>query len=130
MAESDALLDDPLSKREIQAFYGAAAPVYDGATVEFEAKAKGVALDAMARKPGETYLEVAVGTGNSVVQQVQQTGPEGIVGIDLTPGMLSLTRERLAAARALGPWVLGHRWQLREDLQAGWERVVSRRRRA
>ncbi len=39
-------------------------------------------------------------------------------------------RERLAAARALGPWVLGHRWQLREDLQAGWERVVSRRRRA
>ena len=100
MAESDALLDDPLSKREIQAFYGAAAPVYDGATVEFEAKAKGVALDAMARKPGETYLEVAVGTGNSVVQQVQQTGPEGIVGIDLTPGMLSLTRERLAAAGA------------------------------
>ncbi|MBI5949422.1 MAG: methyltransferase domain-containing protein [Chloroflexi bacterium] len=100
MADTDRLLDVPLGKRQIQAFYGAAAPVYDAATVEFEARAKALALDAMHRKPGERYLEVAVGTGMSIVEQVKRTGPAGIVGIDLTPGMLSLTRERLNAAGA------------------------------
>jgi len=98
MPDSGGLLDVPLSKRDIQAFYGSAAPAYDGATAQFEARAKALALDAMARKPGETYLEVAVGTGMSIVEQTRRTGPAGIVGIDLTPGMISLTRERLDAA--------------------------------
>ncbi len=100
MVDTDGLLDVPLSRRDIQAFYGNAAPAYDGATAQYEARAKALALDAMARKPGETYLEVAVGTGMSIVEQTRRTGPEGIVGIDLTPGMISLTRERLDAAGA------------------------------
>ncbi len=95
MAGTDRLLDVPLSKRDIQAFYGNAAPAYDGATAQYEARAKALALDAMSRLPGEAYLEVAVGTGISIVEQTRRTGPPGIVGVDLTPGMVSLTRERL-----------------------------------
>lgn len=98
MVDQHGLLDVPLSKRDIQAFYGAAAPAYDGATAQYEARAKAAALDAMARAPGESYLEVAVGTGMSIVEQVRGTGSAGIVGIDLTPGMISLARERLDAA--------------------------------
>ncbi len=100
MVDQEGLLEVPLGKRDIQAFYGAAAPAYDGATVEFEARAKALALDAMNRRPGETYLEVAVGTGISIVEQVKRTGAAGVVGIDLTPGMLSMARERLDALGA------------------------------
>ena len=36
-------------------------------------------------------------------------------------------RERLAAAKVLGPWILDHHWHLREDLRAGLRHFVTRR---
>jgi len=98
MPDQEGMLEVVVGKRDIQAFYGSVAPVYDGATVQYEARAKALALEAMARQPGEAYLEVAVGTGISIVEQVKRTGAAGIVGIDLTPGMVALTRQRLDEA--------------------------------
>jgi demethylmenaquinone methyltransferase/2-methoxy-6-polyprenyl-1,4-benzoquinol methylase len=92
------LLDVPLKPRDIQAFYGAASRAYDDATAQYEARAKALAMEAVDRREGETYLEVAVGTGLSIVEQVRRTGPAGVVGVDLTPEMLALARERLAGA--------------------------------
>ncbi len=43
--------------------------------------------------------------------------------VKLTP------RERFAAASILGPWVLANRWQLREDVEEGWQNWLSRRKR-
>jgi demethylmenaquinone methyltransferase/2-methoxy-6-polyprenyl-1,4-benzoquinol methylase len=100
MPEPRAILDVPLSRNEIRGFYGAASRQYDDMTARYEAKPKAAALQRMARHPGERYLEVAVGTGVSIVEQVSQTGAEGVVGIDLTRPMVALTRERLAAAGA------------------------------
>lgn len=100
MGNTEELLDVPVDRRQIQAFYGAAAPAYDEQTAASEARPKALALEKMARKPGERYLEVAVGTGLSAVEQVSRSGAGGFVGIDMTPGMLALTRKRLREAGA------------------------------
>lgn len=96
MSEKQTLLDVPLTRRQIQEFYSNAAPAYDEMTARYEAEPKRLALQRLARTPGEKHLEVAVGTGMSIAELTSQTGPEGVVGIDLSPAMLSLTRRRLA----------------------------------
>lgn len=113
MTADKEMLDVPVTPETLQGFYGNVARVYDGATAKFEASAKAIALDAISRQPGETYLEVAVGTGMSIVEQVRRTGPKGIIGMDLTAGMLTLARERLDAEGAASvPLVRGDARQL------------------
>jgi ubiquinone/menaquinone biosynthesis C-methylase UbiE len=100
MSKKQALLDVPLTRRQIEEFYSNAAPAYDEMTARYEAKPKRLALQRLARKPGEKHLEVAVGTGMSLAELTSQTGPGGVVGIDLSPAMLNLARRRLAEAGA------------------------------
>ncbi len=96
MSESRKPLDVPVTREQIQQFYSQAAPVYDGQTAQYEAQPKAVAIRRLARKPGERLLEVAVGTGGGVLEIARTSGPNGAVGVDLAPGMLALTRSRLA----------------------------------
>jgi ubiquinone/menaquinone biosynthesis C-methylase UbiE len=100
MSEKQSLLDVPLTRRQIEEFYSNAAPAYDEMTARYEEKPKRLALERLDRKPGEKHLEVAVGTGTSIAELTSQTGTEGVVGIDLSPAMLRLTRRRLAEAGA------------------------------
>jgi len=100
MAGSTTPFDVPLSKREIQGFYGQAAPVYDEHSAQHEDIPKAMALDAIARRPGEDYLEVAVGTGASLLKQIELSGPDNVVGVDMTPEMLSTARGKLGEAGA------------------------------
>ncbi|HSD11268.1 MAG TPA: methyltransferase domain-containing protein [Candidatus Binatia bacterium] len=100
MSATQTLLDVPLTLRQIQEFYSNAAPAYDEMTARYEAKPKRLALQRLARTPGEKHLEVAVGTGTSLAELTTQTGPEGVVGIDLSRAMLNLTRRRLAEVGA------------------------------
>ena len=46
---------------------------------------------------GDQILEVAVGSGNAFLEMAIQKGSsKGVTGIDLTPGMIQVTRKRMA----------------------------------
>ncbi len=98
MSEGQRRLDVPVARDQIQRFYSGAAPAYDSQTAQFEAEPKALAISKLSRQKGEKLLEVAVGTGAGVLEVARTSGPDGIVGIDLAPGMLNVTRKRLAEA--------------------------------
>ena len=89
------MLDVPVSQARIQRFYSDAAPVYDDFTDEHEAAAKARAIALLARRQGERYLEVATGTGKTFAQVIAESGAEGVVGVDMAPGMIAVARTRL-----------------------------------
>lgn len=50
-------------------------------------------------KPGGSVLEVGCGTGTLTLQAKRTTGPSGrVVGIDIIPGMVDLSRQKAAKA--------------------------------
>lgn len=82
----------------IQAFYGRWARLYD-----LLARAPGIqswrqqAVDVLDLRPGETVAEMGVGTGANLPFLRAAVGGSGrVVGLDLTEGMLSVARRRVA----------------------------------
>jgi ubiquinone/menaquinone biosynthesis C-methylase UbiE len=89
-----------------QQFYARWARLYD-----LLARAPGVrswrahAADALSLEAGDTVVEMGCGTGANFPHLRGRVGPEGrVVGVDLTPGMLGVARDRV--------------------VQAGWENVA------
>ncbi|MEF8887975.1 MAG: methyltransferase domain-containing protein [Haloarculaceae archaeon] len=83
-----------------QQFYARWARLYD-----LLARAPGVrswrtrATDALALGAGDTVVEMGCGTGANFPYLRERVGPGGrVVGIDLTPGMLGVARDRVARA--------------------------------
>jgi ubiquinone/menaquinone biosynthesis C-methylase UbiE len=65
-------------------FYRALSPLF---LINPLARRRGVA--ALGLRPGDTVLEVAVGTGRNLPYLVDAVGPTGkVIGVDLSPGML------------------------------------------
>lgn len=63
----------------------------------WERRAQRLTLDALSVGAGESVLEVGFGTGYVMARLAQATGRDGAaVGIDLAPGMIRVTRSRLA----------------------------------
>lgn len=91
-------LDVPVSVPSIQRFYSGAAPQYEQFTDQYEAAAKARGVELLDRQPGERYLEVAVGGGGVFTSIIESSGIEGVVGVDLSAGMLAVTAERLRGA--------------------------------
>ena len=59
-------------------------------------------------KPGDCVLEVGCGTGTLTLAAKQQAGPSGkVYGIDIIPGMIELSRQKAAQARADVTFQLG-----------------------
>lgn len=59
---------------------------------------RAAAVDALALEPGDTVLEMGVGTGANLELLVDAVGPDGrVVGVDLSPEMLAQARERVDA---------------------------------
>lgn len=66
-------------------------------TTPFEGRARTLALDLLAVRPGQQVLHVGVGTGAEHAALQRAVGPAGlVVGCDLSRGMLELTRRRAA----------------------------------
>lgn len=60
-----------------------------------------VMLDAAALRPGESVLDAGCGNGATTIEAAERVGPSGsVVGIDVSPPMLALARERAATASA------------------------------
>lgn len=74
------------------------ARVPEGAAQSFAGVGNPFSLGPLA--PGETALDLGCGAGTDVLMAAQMVGPQGrVVGIDMTPAMVSKAREN---ARAMG----------------------------
>lgn len=75
--------------------YTTAAPGYDQ-RMRRTARWRGLAVDRLFLRDGETVIDVACGTGLNIRALTTAVGPRGhVVGIDASPEMLEIARDRL-----------------------------------
>jgi ubiquinone/menaquinone biosynthesis C-methylase UbiE len=79
-------------------FYDWTAPVYGWWAFLTESKAHRIARARLQESPGESLLEVAVGTGSEIVHLTAESACTQAVGIDLSMAMLRQTRRRIRKA--------------------------------
>lgn len=90
------MLENPLDSARLQEIYSRTAAFYDQVVAEHQAAAKLIALELIGRRPGEAFLEVAIGTGWAFTRALQATGPQQAWGMEVAAGMLDVARDRLA----------------------------------
>ncbi len=91
----------PLSrgKQDAKQFYDRASGWYGHIAEPFERKSAEMALEHLAIQTGEIVLEIGFGTGYCLQRIAQLVGQEGkACGIDISEGMLQVTKRRLAKA--------------------------------
>ena len=87
----------PDSARALQN-YGRLAARYDGTCRRIEALRR-KAIDELGLRPGETVFDIACGTGPTLVLLAHRVAPTGrVVGVELSPEMAALARQRVGAA--------------------------------
>jgi ubiquinone/menaquinone biosynthesis C-methylase UbiE len=99
-------LPNSIDPARLQQIYDRTAAFYDSVAAEHQARAKLLAIELLARRPGEAFLEVGVGTAWAFQRIVCATGVAKALGIDVSPGMLDVARGRLAEAAIEGTPVL------------------------
>ena len=78
--------------------YRALAREYDASCGRIE-PLRALAIQSLALRPGERVLDVACGTGSTVVTLARQVGPTGrVLGIEQCPDMAEMGRQRLRDA--------------------------------
>jgi len=82
-----------------QRFYDRLSRVYNLLADRGEHASREAGLALLAAHPGEAVLEIGCGTGHALVVLARAVGPAGhVVGIDLSAGMLTVARRRVAEA--------------------------------
>ena len=90
------------SKEEAKRFYSRISKVYGYFAGPFERKYAKMALDCLVIQDGEIVLEIGFGSGHCLKRIAQSVGNKGkAYGIDISPGMLKVTKKRLEKARLL-----------------------------
>lgn len=91
-----------ISKQKVQAMYQSGARHYDFTTILFRLIGlrmktyRLLAIKKLSLQGGSCAIELGCGTGLNFPFLMEQIGPEGrLVGVDLTPGMLEIARERV-----------------------------------
>lgn len=96
------ILPVPRSKQEAKQLYDRISRFYDYLTGAFERKYAEMALERLSVQEGETVLEIGFGTGHCLKRIAQSVGQTGkAYGIDISSGMLKVTRRRLERARLI-----------------------------
>lgn len=97
---SNNIIDAPLPIKKVRWVYDFISPFYEYVTrYERVVKEKGIGIADI--KPGYTVLDVAIGTGYTLLELSKIVGPYGIVcGIDLSTRMLKTARNRVHYAVA------------------------------
>lgn len=97
-----AILSVPRTKEEAKRFYDRISRFYDYLAGAFERKYSKMALERLLIKEGETVLEIGFGTGHCLQRIAEQVGPTGkAYGIDISSGMLGVTRRRLEKSKLM-----------------------------
>ena len=87
------------TKDQAKASYDKMSPAYDYFAGIFERNYRNLALKRLNVARGETVLEVGFGTGHCLKQIAEAVGEEGkVYGIDISSGMLAISRRRLERA--------------------------------
>jgi ubiquinone/menaquinone biosynthesis C-methylase UbiE len=87
------------TKEEARAAYNRLSRWYDAVSGSTEKKYRDIGLRMLDAQPGEHILEIGFGTGHCLVTLAEAVTASGQVsGIDISDGMLAITRQRLAAA--------------------------------
>lgn len=87
------------SKAQAQRYYDRLSRWYDLLAGSSERKYKQLCLQQLAVANGERVLEIGAGTGECSLALAKSVGPEGrVYGLDLSPGMLAVTRRKLETA--------------------------------
>lgn len=89
-------LDARVSQTDVPGLYDRLARSYDLWGRLAESRARSRAIELAAVEDGQTILEVAVGTGLTFFELAKRNPNGTNLGIDLSPGMLSRARVRLA----------------------------------
>ncbi len=83
-------------KGDIKATYAKLSKIYAILEERFEKKLREKGLELLDVQKGEVVLEIGFGTGCSLVEIAKSVGETGkVYGIDLTPEMVKLSKERL-----------------------------------
>jgi len=99
MGETDEIGRITRSKAEAQRYYDRLSRWYDLLAGSSERKYKQLCLQQLAVQTGERVLEIGVGTGECSLAMAKDVGPDGkVYGLDISPGMLAVTRRRLETA--------------------------------
>ena len=101
-------LESPIDVARLAAIYTNTAAFYDGLAAQHQAAAKLAALDLLARRPRERFLEAGAGTGWAFSRLVTSSGIDNAVALDAAEGMLAVARQRLQTEASLnhGPFLL------------------------
>lgn len=84
------------TKEQAKRSYDRMSRIFDCITGTFEKKYWNMALEKLNIKDGEIVLEVGFGTGRCLVEIAKRVGNKGkTYGIDISSGMLKMTRKRL-----------------------------------
>ncbi|RJP49105.1 MAG: methyltransferase domain-containing protein [Anaerolineaceae bacterium] len=85
------------SKEDARASYNRLSRWYDVVAGSSEKKYRDWGLKKLSAQPGERILEIGFGTGHCLVSLARAVGPSGgVIGLDISDGMLAIARERLA----------------------------------
>lgn len=101
-SEAPQVLPVPRTKEEAKRFYDKISRAYDYLTGAFERKHAERALECLSIDEGEVVLEIGFGSGHCLKRIVQSVGEAGkACGIDISAGMLEVTKRRLGKARLI-----------------------------
>jgi ubiquinone/menaquinone biosynthesis C-methylase UbiE len=90
------------TKEDAKRVYDRISRVYDLLTGPFEGKYTERALTHLSIQEGETVLEIGFGAGRCLKRIAESVGKTGrVYGIDISSGMLEVTRRRLEKARLM-----------------------------
>jgi len=97
--QTSSILPVPRTKEEAKRFYDQISRFYDYLTGKFEREYAEKALDLLSIEKGEAVLEIGFGTGHCLRRIAECIGQMGkAYGIDISSGMLEVTKRRLEKA--------------------------------
>jgi demethylmenaquinone methyltransferase/2-methoxy-6-polyprenyl-1,4-benzoquinol methylase len=100
--ESQAVLPVYRSKEEARQFYDCISRLYDYVAGTFERRYSKMALERLSVQSGEIVLEIGFGSGHCLKRIAELVGHNGrAYGIDISSGMLQVTKRRLGKANLL-----------------------------
>ena len=95
------------SKQQARATYDRLSRWYDLLAGGSEGRYRDAGVRLLAPQEGDTVLEIGCGTGHALLALAKWVGPSGkVYGVDLSPGMLEVTRSRVERAGVAGRVVL------------------------